>query len=170
MWTILDREYPNIMEAMFEPRSVSGWRQLFDHNSSQVVVNGRKSNPFFIEAGVLQGSVLSPCLYSIFIDEAPVYRTILTVFWKILIVIKLWSDFIVIFMNIILLLSKDNIHKYNNRLKIGSQNFWKKLLQTGCYKKRNIKGEVSKGWGCGIGNGSSDSNCGPDSWDRMGSI
>jgi len=44
-------------------------KELFDSNSSQVVVNGRKSLPFHIEAGVLQGSVLSPCLYSIFIDD-----------------------------------------------------------------------------------------------------
>lgn len=51
------------------PDAVEILKQLFDHNSSQVVVNGRKSNPFAIEAGVLQGSVLSPCLYSIFIDD-----------------------------------------------------------------------------------------------------
>lgn len=51
------------------PDAVDILKQLFDHNSSQVVVNGRKSNPFAIEAGVLQGSVLSPCLYSIFIDD-----------------------------------------------------------------------------------------------------
>ena len=42
---------------------------LFDHNTSQVVVNGRRSESFHIESGVLQGSVLSPCLYSIFIDD-----------------------------------------------------------------------------------------------------
>lgn len=51
------------------PDAVDTLKQLFDHNSAQVVVNGRKSNPFCIEAGVLQGSVLSPCLYSIFIDD-----------------------------------------------------------------------------------------------------
>lgn len=44
-------------------------KQMFDHNSGQVVVGGRRSNPFHIESGVLQGSVLSPCLYSIFIDD-----------------------------------------------------------------------------------------------------
>ena len=44
-------------------------QRLFDHNSSQVVVNGKRSQPFGIKAGLLQGSVLSPFLYSIFIDD-----------------------------------------------------------------------------------------------------
>ena len=44
-------------------------KELFDHNSGQVVVGGKRSEPFHIESGVLQGSVLSPCLYSIFIDD-----------------------------------------------------------------------------------------------------
>lgn len=44
-------------------------KELFDHNSGQVVVGGKRSQPFHIESGVLQGSVLSPCLYSIFIDD-----------------------------------------------------------------------------------------------------
>lgn len=44
-------------------------QRLFDHNSSQVAVNGKKSRPFGIKAGLLQGSVLSPFLYSIFIDD-----------------------------------------------------------------------------------------------------
>lgn len=52
-----------------EPNVVGILKQMFDHNSSQVVINGRKSNPFHIESGLLQGSVLSPCLYSIFIDD-----------------------------------------------------------------------------------------------------
>lgn len=44
-------------------------KELFDHNSGQVVVGGRRSHAFHIESGVLQGSVLSPCLYSIFLDD-----------------------------------------------------------------------------------------------------
>ena len=55
-------------------------KQMFDHNSGQVVVGGRRSKPFKIESGVLQGSVLSPCLYSIFIDDlAKVLGTLPTV-------------------------------------------------------------------------------------------
>ena len=44
-------------------------KELFDHNSGQVVVGGKRSHAFHIESGVLQGSVLSPCLYSIFLDD-----------------------------------------------------------------------------------------------------
>ena len=44
-------------------------KELFDHNSGQVVVGGKRSKAFHIESGVLQGSVLSPCLYSIFLDD-----------------------------------------------------------------------------------------------------
>lgn len=44
-------------------------KELFDHNSGQVVVGGKRSEAFHIESGVLQGSVLSPCLYSIFLDD-----------------------------------------------------------------------------------------------------
>ena len=44
-------------------------KEFFDHNSGQVVVGGKRSQAFHIESGVLQGSVLSPCLYSIFLDD-----------------------------------------------------------------------------------------------------
>lgn len=44
-------------------------RRLFDHNSSQLVIAGKRSQPFPIKAGVLQGSVLSPTLYALFIDD-----------------------------------------------------------------------------------------------------
>ena len=43
-------------------------RALFDHNSAQLVVSQHRSSPFSLTAGVLQGSVLSPILYSIFLD------------------------------------------------------------------------------------------------------
>jgi len=44
-------------------------KRLFDHNSAQLVIGGKRSEPFPILAGVLQGSVLSPALYAIFIDD-----------------------------------------------------------------------------------------------------
>lgn len=43
-------------------------RAMFDHNSAQLVLSQKRSQPFFLQAGVLQGSVLSPILYSIFLD------------------------------------------------------------------------------------------------------
>ena len=43
-------------------------RALFDHNSAQLTLSQRRSQPFALAAGVLQGSVLSPILYSIFLD------------------------------------------------------------------------------------------------------
>lgn len=43
-------------------------RALFDHNSAQLVLSQKRSQPFSLPAGVLQGSVLSPILYSIFLD------------------------------------------------------------------------------------------------------
>jgi hypothetical protein len=42
---------------------------LFDNNSAFVAVNGHHSPPFSISCGVLQGSLLSPTLYSLFIDD-----------------------------------------------------------------------------------------------------
>ena len=42
---------------------------LFDSNQSYVAINGHSSAPFPISSGVLQGSLLSPLLYSVFIDD-----------------------------------------------------------------------------------------------------
>lgn len=50
------------------PSIMATLRALFDHNSAQLALAGRRSQPFALEAGVLQGSVLSPLLYSVFID------------------------------------------------------------------------------------------------------
>ena len=43
-------------------------RSLFDHNTSRVVIGGEESKEIVHERGLLQGSVLSPLLYSIYID------------------------------------------------------------------------------------------------------
>lgn len=56
-------------ERGFSDEVIRILQRLFDHNSAQVIVNGRRSQPFGIKAGLLQGSVLSPFLYSIFIDN-----------------------------------------------------------------------------------------------------
>lgn len=42
---------------------------LFDGNAATVAVNGHMSEEFALESGVLQGSPLSPVLYSLFIDD-----------------------------------------------------------------------------------------------------
>ena len=48
---------------------VANLRELFDHNVSTVCVNGVETPPIAHVAGVQQGSILSPLLYSIFIDD-----------------------------------------------------------------------------------------------------
>lgn len=44
---------------------------LFDRNRAQVVIGRKTSRTFKLKSGVLQGSVLSPLLYSIFINSLP---------------------------------------------------------------------------------------------------
>lgn len=53
----------------FEDELIWILKRLFDHNSAQLVIGGNRSPAFPIKAGVLQGSVLSPTLYAIFIDD-----------------------------------------------------------------------------------------------------
>jgi len=42
---------------------------LFSNNESCIVVNGRKSEPLKHPMGLMQGSIISPVLYSIFVDD-----------------------------------------------------------------------------------------------------
>jgi hypothetical protein len=44
-------------------------QQLFDHCQSAVVLRNKESGPFGHAAGLMQGSVVSPTLYSIFVDD-----------------------------------------------------------------------------------------------------
>jgi hypothetical protein len=44
-------------------------KALFDSNESYIVINGHTSPAFPISSGMLQGSLLSPLLYSVFIDD-----------------------------------------------------------------------------------------------------
>jgi Reverse transcriptase (RNA-dependent DNA polymerase)/Endonuclease-reverse transcriptase len=44
-------------------------RALFDNNMARIGINGSESEEFPIQSGVLQGSLLSPLLYSVFIND-----------------------------------------------------------------------------------------------------
>ena len=57
-----------MLQLGVDPFLVRTTSELFDHCTSRVVVNGRMSSPFRHIAGLMQGSVLSPVLYSIYIN------------------------------------------------------------------------------------------------------
>ncbi len=48
--------------------TVESIRQIFDFNKASVNVQGKKTRTFHLKSGVQQGSIISPLLYSIFID------------------------------------------------------------------------------------------------------
>lgn len=53
----------------FPTRLTELLKALFDQNSSCIAINGQKSEPFPLLSGLLQGSPISPVLYSLFIDD-----------------------------------------------------------------------------------------------------
>jgi Reverse transcriptase (RNA-dependent DNA polymerase) len=88
----VDRRYLyQALERMELPKSmIQIVRALSENNMSRVVINGRESKEFVHRAGVMQGSVLSPCLYSAFVNglaeelvgagELPIENTTLSTF------------------------------------------------------------------------------------------
>ena len=46
-------------------------RQLFDLNSAIFLVSGQQSNPLTVQRGLLQGTVLAPMLFNIYINDLP---------------------------------------------------------------------------------------------------
>lgn len=63
VWTLLR---PHLPKALFHTI-----RHLFDHISLNVVLNNASSQPIHPARGLLQGSILSPFLYAIFINQLP---------------------------------------------------------------------------------------------------
>ena len=56
-----------LMEKRCHPKLARLIMELFEHNRSHVVVNGRETRELVHRAGLLQGSVLSPALYNLVI-------------------------------------------------------------------------------------------------------
>lgn len=55
-------------KAKIDVHTIAVLKELFDRNSSRLIVNDTLSKGIELQRGLLQGSVLSPTLYSIFID------------------------------------------------------------------------------------------------------
>jgi hypothetical protein len=58
-----------LVEAGARPRMTRIVMALFDRNTSRIAVNGRESRPIVQRAGLQQGSILSPCLYNLYIGQ-----------------------------------------------------------------------------------------------------
>jgi hypothetical protein len=73
--TAYDRVNRNILWSRLHHKFGISWNiikrlmALFDHNESLLVINGTRSEPIHNLRGLLQGSSLSPILFSFFIDE-----------------------------------------------------------------------------------------------------
>ena len=57
-----------LMERKCHPKLARLVMEMFEHNRSRVVVNGRETRELIHRAGLLQGSVLSPTLYNLVIN------------------------------------------------------------------------------------------------------
>jgi hypothetical protein len=63
LWAVVATRYG------FPPATVRRFADLFDHNFSQLLVNGKKSRRLHNARGVLQGSSLSPALFNFLIND-----------------------------------------------------------------------------------------------------
>lgn len=73
---IFKRLYPHLPKPLFHTL-----RNLFNMVTSEVVIKNAFSSPILPTNGVLQGSILSPFLYAVFINELPMFlRTVPTRF------------------------------------------------------------------------------------------
>ena len=70
----VDRQilYEECIKKEINPVVVEMLKQLFEFNKAKVSINGKSTSTFRMLSGVQQGSILSPLLYSIFIDKMTV--------------------------------------------------------------------------------------------------
>ncbi|KAG1145661.1 hypothetical protein G6F38_005494 [Rhizopus arrhizus] len=70
----VDRNYVwKVLQHCISPPLLGLLRNLFDEVQIEVLVSNATSRRFHPKTGVLQGSILSPYLYSVYINQLPVY-------------------------------------------------------------------------------------------------
>ncbi|KAG1443425.1 hypothetical protein G6F46_012007 [Rhizopus delemar] len=70
----VDRNYIwEILQPYISPLLLGLLRNLFDEVQIEVLLSNATSRRFHPKTGVLQGSILSPYLYSVYINQLPVY-------------------------------------------------------------------------------------------------
>ncbi|KAG1290405.1 hypothetical protein G6F66_008674 [Rhizopus arrhizus] len=70
----VDRNYIwKVLQHCISPPLLGLLRNLFDEVQIEVLVSNATSRRFHPKTGVLQGSILSPYLYSVYINQLPVY-------------------------------------------------------------------------------------------------
>ncbi|KAG1567178.1 hypothetical protein G6F50_008451 [Rhizopus delemar] len=70
----VDRNYIwEVLQPYISPPLLGLLRNLFDEVQIEVLLSNATSRRFHLKTGVLQGSILSPYLYSVYINQLPVY-------------------------------------------------------------------------------------------------